>query len=89
VSSVGEPEKNDGLGGVPEQRFGDAQMKMDDGDLREEVLGDVLALDKGGDHAATDFHGGGGLGGEREYGLEDADHRKKNRELKGGLTMRK
>jgi hypothetical protein len=37
----------------------------------------------------TEFHGVGGLGGEREDGLEDADHRKKNRELKGGLTMRK
>jgi hypothetical protein len=37
----------------------------------------------------VELHGGGGLGGEREYGLEDADHGKKNRELKGGLTMRK
>jgi hypothetical protein len=25
----------------------------------------------------TEFHGGGGLGGEREDGLEDADNRKK------------
>jgi hypothetical protein len=38
--------------------LGDAQKKVDDGDLHEEVFGDVLVLDEGGDHAVTDFHDG-------------------------------
>jgi hypothetical protein len=36
----------------------------------------------------VEFHGGGGLGGEREDVLEDAEPKGRNRELKGVLTMR-
>jgi hypothetical protein len=46
-ATVGESQENDGLEARPEQRLGDAQMKLDDGDLREEVLADVLELDEG------------------------------------------
>jgi hypothetical protein len=42
-ATVGDSQENDGLDARPEQRLGNAQMKVDDGDLREEDLGDILA----------------------------------------------
>jgi hypothetical protein len=53
---------------------------VDDGDLRAELLGDVLELDKGGDRVATDFRcgvlwqrrTGGREGGKLEHAVGGA-----------------